>query len=418
MGLWDKVKSGVSNLGSTVAKAAESVESKASEAVQGAEQAVAKVETKVVDVAKSEFAEAKDFAKVTGSKLEAAASHVADAAKSVRLNPLAAAEHAYQVLADKVSGSSAPHAGEAGRSDFSHPATSEAQVRANTARNTQWSMDDIKRNPDAFLKNVVQVDGLDQTSSDYTACGTTSVLMGMIAGRPESVQELASKLVDANGNVTAAGQKLFGPDANAQVLKDAVKHIRDGHFSAADVTLMSEGLLDGMPNGAANGTKAQDLIQLRASITQLGVSVPRMELQQFGSPDGGVGHWRVGINGKQYNPWPDSHGQSSVITGPGGLTDGASDGQRWVNREKVYIDDNTVAWNVYSITTKNTPTGPGQSWSVNDDPPLFVVRYQRQADGSFNRTDVDARRMRQLAPGLSQADIDRVFQQRQPTRAP
>src|SRR6185369_8884447 len=108
----------------------------------------------------------------------------------------------------------------------------------------------------------------------------------------ESVTELAKKLVDEHGNCTPAGRKLFGPDADAPLLKSAMTNIRNGKFSAADVTMMSEGLTAGMPNGANNGTGGEDLIALRSTITKLGVSVPRMELQLYGSPDGGLGHWR------------------------------------------------------------------------------------------------------------------------------
>lgn len=304
--------------------------------------------------------------------------------------------------------SSGPSSSAGGKTDF-NVAQAEAAVRKNTARNTQFTMEDIKRDPDAFLKNVVQVDGLAQTSNDATSCGPTSMLMGMIAGRPESIQELASKLVDANGNVTPAGQKMFGPDANSGLLKECVKRIRDGKFSAADVTFMAEGLY-ASTGPSAGGTTGNDLIALRSAITSLGVSVPRMELQQFGSADGGLGHWRVGVNGKQYNPWPDKKGQASIISGPSGLADGASDGVKWTNREKLYIDDNSVMRNVYSITTKDTPTSAGKTWAVTDDPPLFVARYERQADGSFKRTELNMARMQQVADGkVTMDDANKVF---------
>jgi hypothetical protein len=303
-------------------------------------------------------------------------------------------------------GPPAPASG--GKTDF-NVAQAEAAVRKNTARNTQFTMEQIKQNPDAFLKNVVQVDGRNDTSADATSCGPTAMLMGMIAGRPESIQELAAKLVDEQGNMTPAGLKLFGPDANSGLLKECVKRIRDGKFSASDVTFMAEGLY-ASTGSSTGGTNANDLIALRSAITSLGVSVPRMELQQFGSADGGLGHWRVGVNGKQYNPWPDKKGQASIISGPGGLADGASDGVKWTNREKLYIDDNTVMRNVYSITTKNTPNGAGKTWAVTDDPPLFVARYERQPDGSFKRTELNMARMQQVANGqVTMDDANRVF---------
>ncbi|MFT3842004.1 MAG: hypothetical protein QM723_33745 [Myxococcaceae bacterium] len=394
MGLLDSVKSGLSSVGNAVSNAVDKVETKVSDAVSSAESTVSDAASKTVDFAKSEFNQAKDFAKVTGQKVESAVSSAVDEAKSFRL----------------INGQPPVHVSDGGKSDFSNPKKLEAAVRANTARNTQFTTDDIKKDPDAFLKNVVQLDGIDKTSDDYTACGPTAMMMGMIAGRPESVTELAKKLVDEHGNCTPAGRKLFGPDADAPLLKSAMTNIRNGKFSAADVTMMSEGLTAGMPNGANNGTGAEDLIALRSTITKLGVSVPRMEMQLYGSPDGGLGHWRVGVNDKQYNPWPNSKGQSSTISGPAGLADGAADGKGWTNREKLYMDDNTVNRNIYSVTTKNTPTSSGKSWAVTSDPPLFIAQYQRQPDGTFKRSSVDASRFAQVSGGgLSQADIDKLL---------
>ncbi len=372
MGLWDKVVSGASSLGSTLARTAEAVENKVSSVGEAAE----KVEAKAVDLAKSEFEPAKDFSKVTGRPADL-------------------------------------HTSGAGRSDFSDPVKMEKAVLANKARDAQWSVDDIKKDPDAFLKNVVQLDGNVTSKDDYTACGPTSMLMGMIAGRPESVPELAGKLIDDKGNLTDAGKKMLGK-SDGKELKDSLTRMRNGKFSAADVTQLADHLLEGMPQNGANGTDGTDLIRLRAEISKLGVSVPRMELQRFGDPDGGVGHWRVGINGKQYNPWPDSKGQSSVITGSGGLADGVADGasagkKPWVTAEKIYIDDSGASRNVYALSNKPSPNAPGTTWSVQSDPPLFVTTYQKQADGTFKQTGVDAGRFRQLAPSYSWQQITSLF---------
>lgn len=396
MGLLDKVKGGVSAVASTINRAAEAVEQKVATAASA-------VETRAADAAASGFQDAKDFARLTGQKLESVASA---ASGGVRLNPLTGAQQAFQVLAGNVPGD--PHVGGAGRSDFAHPAKAEAAVRGNAARNTQWTTEEIKKNPDAFLQNVVQIDGINATDSDYTSCGPTALMMGMLAGRPESVPELAGKLIDDKGEFTDAGRKLFGPDVTSGALKDAVKRIRDGKFSAADVTLMSEGFLDGIGR-KPDGTKAEDLIALRATIGSLGVSVPRMELQQFGSPDGGIGHWRVGVNDKQYNPWPNDKGQSTVIAGPAGLADGGSDGKGWVNREKIYIDDTGASRNVYAITTKDTPAGAGQTWAVTNDPPLFIARYEKQADGTYKRNQLDAQRFQSMAKDQKWEEISDLF---------
>jgi len=398
MGLLDSVKSGLSSIGSSVSNAVDKVETKVSGAVSSAESTVSDAASKTVDFAKSEFTQAKDFAKVTGQKVESAVSHAVDEAKSFRL----------------VNGQPPPHVGEGGKSDFVHGAQLETAVRNNGARNTLWTTDSIKADRDGFLKNVVQLDGIDKTKDDAVACGPTSFLMGMIAGRPESLPELGKKLLDPQGNFTPDAQKLLGKATTdkdeAPRLKAALTHIRDGKFSAADVTQLSEGLLEGTPGGPASGTNAKDLIALRASVTKLGVSVPRMELQHFGNPDGGMGHWRVGVDGKQYNPWPNTKGQSTIMSGNDAMVDGVSDGRGWGVAEKLYLDDNQVTQNVYSITSKATPSSAGQSWAVQSDPPLFTVNYQKQADGTFHRSGYDMSRMQQVSNNrVSVNDVNNLF---------
>jgi hypothetical protein len=253
------------------------------------------------------------------------------------------------------------------------------------------------------VKNIVQVDGMNNTRNDSISCGTTAILMGMAAGRPDSLVELADALVDDSGKPTAEGKKMFGADANSPALLKSVNAIRNGTFSAKDVTLMAEGMLTGINNGQS-GTTSDDLIALRSKITSLGVSVPRMELQQFGNADGTLGHWRVGINGKQYNPWPDAKGQSSNLSGPAAFGDSASDGKNWINREKIYIDDKTVSRNVYSVHTDK------QKWSVTNDPPLFIVSYERKDDGTFSRVGLNAQRAQEETKNqLTQKDFDAIF---------
>mgnify|MGYP001490605744 CR=1 FL=1 len=278
----------------------------------------------------------------------------------------------------------------------------EAAVRGNKAREKAVSIDDIKKDPDAFLKNVVQVDGIDKTGLDISSCGPTAMLMGMIAGRPESVVELGKKLMDDQGNITPAGRKLLD-GADSPLVKAAVKNIRDGKFSAKDITFLAESLRGkmGTPTG---GVTAKDMIALRSAITGLGVSVPRMELQQFGPPDGTMGHWRVGVNGKQYNPWPDAKGQSTVKTGPESLADGASDWPGGQLREKLYIDDKSVMHNMYTVYRSSGPP-----FSTAQDPPLFILRYERQDDGTMKRVSVDQSGfLKQVPGGASQSDIDGI----------
>lgn len=297
----------------------------------------------------------------------------------------------------------------AGKANFDQR-KAEAAVRTNKAREKAVSIEDIKKDPDAFLKGVVQIDGHNETGLDVSSCGPTALLMGMIAGRPESMVELGKKLMDDQGNITPAGQKLLA-DADSPVMKATLKNLRDGKFSPRDVTYLAESMR-GKMGTATGGVTAQELMGLRSAITSLGVSVPRMELQQFGPPDGTMGHWRVAINDKQYNPWPNAKGQSTVLTGPSSLGDGASDWPGGQLREKLYIDDTTVAHNVYAVTSNSRG-----NIATSEDPPLFVTRYERSEGGAWKRVSTDQTGMVKKIPGgASQGDIDGILPREIPSR--
>jgi hypothetical protein len=195
----------------------------------------------------------------------------------------------------------------------------------------------LKRDPKKFLRNVVQIDGSLRSTVDRTACGPTALLMGMIAGRPEALQELACKLVDAKGGFTEAGAR-FGSKLSSgarEDLHDSLVRLREGKaFSAADVTQLAE-CMQGVESRA--GASPRDLREAAEAIQSLGVKLPPMELQQFGDPSGAMGHWRVVSNGTQFNPWPNSKGQSTQVPAKDGLADGSRDGAGWVRREQVAI---------------------------------------------------------------------------------
>jgi len=292
-----------------------------------------------------------------------------------------------------------------GQIPFANGAQAERATRSNAARTQVWTAEQIRQNPNGFLANVVQIDGIDGTTADRSSCGPTALMMGMIAGRPDSARELASHLIDAQGHPTADCLRLMpAADANSAEMRAALTRMRSGNFSARDVTFVAEGFRDHMAGG---GVSSQSLISLRNSIAGMGVSVPRMELQNFGHPDGTQGHWRVNVNGTQYNPWPDEHGHSGRMGTVGSLTSGSHDGAGWQCREKLWVDDTSATLNTYSFHA-GAP-GSAQHWQVTDDPPLLSSRYERQADGSMRRTSVNPQRAAQVTNGqMSPSDVDAV----------
>ncbi|MEW5738681.1 MAG: hypothetical protein AB1938_07120 [Myxococcota bacterium] len=225
----------------------------------------------------------------------------------------------------------------------------EGAVANNPGVNQEWSMAALKKDPRKFLRNVVQLDGALGSTLDRTACGPTSLLMGMISGRPESIQELAGKLVDAKGNLTGFGKNLaqnavrgMKPEVRearaAEVreeLQQAATRLRDGRaFTPADVTTLAN-CMQGVETLA--GAAPNDLREAAIAIERLGVKVPPMELQLFGKPDGTMGHWRVVSRGTQFNPWPNDKGQSTQLPAKQGLESGKRDGAGWVLRDTVTV---------------------------------------------------------------------------------
>lgn len=292
----------------------------------------------------------------------------------------------------------------------------EAAMAKNDARWKGVSVEDIAKNPDAFIANCAQVDGMSSTQ-DQTSCGPTSVMIGVVAGRPQAMVELAQKLVDGNGNPTDACKRLFpkiaGPDGKEY--REVLKNIRTGTFRPIDVTVLSRGLYEDMlakrPGGKPLGTTGEDLIALRSKLSSLGVSIPRMELQFYGpSMEPGMGHWQVGVGGKQYNPWPDANGKVGIVNDPQhsgiGLMKGRF-GDNWANLEKIYIDDSTVHRQVYdfvAITSDGSEIVPD---ATNRNPPLVDVRMTRQPDGTFKVESFDAAELeKQGYPLANQAARD------------
>ena len=211
----------------------------------------------------------------------------------------------------------------------------EQSVAFNSGRDTEWSLASLSKNPKKFLRDVVQLDGRPVTTADQSGCGPTALLMGMIAGRPDSLKEFASKLVNKDGSLNVNGQGFASklPASFRGDLQESLARLATGKaFTPADVTVLAEAM---QSFAKQNGADSNDLKALAKSIESLGVKLPKMELQLFGNPDGSMGHWRVESNGTQFNPWPNKDGQSTQLPAKSGLADGVRDGAGWVRREQI-----------------------------------------------------------------------------------
>ncbi|MFT3709390.1 MAG: hypothetical protein QM817_17260 [Archangium sp.] len=215
----------------------------------------------------------------------------------------------------------------------------EGRAACNADNLKPWTMAELKKSPREFLKNVVQLDGTTRSTADRQACGETSLLIGMIAGKPESIQQLASKLIDAKGNFTAAGNEYASKigASGADELKDALTRLREGkEFMPADVTTLANAI---QGSGKLAGAAPEDISAYAKKIEDLGVTLPAMQLQLFGSedPKKAMGHWRVVAQGTQFNPWPNEQGQSSQIPASKGVAAGKADGAGWTLRDTVNV---------------------------------------------------------------------------------
>jgi hypothetical protein len=228
----------------------------------------------------------------------------------------------------------------------------EAKVAADPDKLTPWSKEQLKADPKEFLRDVVQLDGLTETASDRSACGPAALLMGMIAGRPEALIELGGKLMKPNGELAPAGQALVdslragagSPTDKAAVeslvglLAPALQRLQAGReFLPGDVTILAEAMQKYAQQGAQTGMNGADLRSIARAIEGMGVRLPPMTLELYGSGKG-TGHWRVVSGDTQFNPWPDKNGKASQLPVADGQRDGAKDGAGWTRREQVTLD--------------------------------------------------------------------------------
>lgn len=273
-------------------------------------------------------------------------------------------------------------AGDQGGGGMSTRAKAEAAVKARAADMAKPSTTaEIAADPKAFIARTPQVDGDMKSKDDAIVCGTMATMYGMIAGRPESLRELATKLVDDKGNATAEGQRAFPNLVGNANARQALLNIRNDRIAPKDVQTVARAMIHDVGD-TSQGATAAGLIALRGKIARLGVAVPRYELQQYGNPNGGMGHWRVGVQGAQFSPWPGKDGKAEVITDGSGIARGSADMPGWMLREKIYLDDKHAHHLMYSVVVE------GQTIRTASDPPLISLHYDRD-DTRWKRTGND-----------------------------
>jgi hypothetical protein len=243
----------------------------------------------------------------------------------------------------------------------------DAVAKRKTDRSKPWTMDEIKANPSGFARMCPQIDGKKQTTADRMACGVAAYVQGMVRARPAAMKDFADRMLAPDGNLTLQGKRLFsGLDTVAG--REALARIKAGTFSPVDVHTVMMGMYESI-SGGTKGTTPDDLISMRGRLTQLGVSVPRVEMELFAHETGGIGHWRSVVGSEQFDPWPNAKGESDVITDGTGLAKGTQDGKGWVNSKKLFLDDKQAVLNVYNLQVEGFPE------TTTKDPPLVVAGY-------------------------------------------
>lgn len=139
-----------------------------------------------------------------------------------------------------------------------------------------------------FLRNVVQIDGDISTSSDFKACATTSLMAGIILGRPQAVQELAKKLQ------ADPGAREF-PTMQTEPIKGAIDRIASGSFSARDVSVVANGLYASTRYALGDGTMSEGVgmsnqMALIARMQKIGFTAPMMRQDTYGTRTRGGTH--------------------------------------------------------------------------------------------------------------------------------
>ncbi|GMU59493.1 MAG: hypothetical protein AMXMBFR34_12560 [Myxococcaceae bacterium] len=216
-------------------------------------------------------------------------------------------------------------------------ARAEAAAQANPARTKPVPLDSLgdlnaRR---AFVQNVVQLDGI-TGGSDTASCGPTALVSGMLMADPKSVQKLAGKILEMNSKEKKA---LFGDDTLGEVRAQALRNLRDGTASPADVQVLSQVIGARVMKG---GSTAEEMMRLVGGMRKLlGSDMPNLSLHLYSSAkDPGSGlHWQAYANGVEIDPWPNEKGQATLLDGKDGLRHGAGHFKDGTCHSKLIIED-------------------------------------------------------------------------------
>ena len=213
----------------------------------------------------------------------------------------------------------------------------EAAALANPARTKQVdlaSLGDLNARK-AFVRNVVQLDGV-KGGTDEASCGPTSLVTAMLMADPKSVQTLAGKILEMN---SAQKKTLFGDDTLGEPRAKALRAIRDGKASPADIQVLAQVV------GArvvAGGSTSSEMMRLVGSMRNLlGSDMPNFSLHLYSSskdPSSGL-HWQAYANGVEIDPWPNEQGQATLLEGSTGLGHGAGHFKDGTCHTKLIVED-------------------------------------------------------------------------------
>lgn len=193
--------------------------------------------------------------------------------------------------------------------------SAEEETKANAAADQLWGIEQITAARAEFLRNVVQIDGDTGTNSDFKACGPTSLMAGIILGRPQAVQELAKKLQGE------AGKKEF-PGMQREPVKRAVDRAAAGRLSPRDVSVVANGLYASTRYTKADGTMSEGVsmanqMALIGRMQKIGFVTPMMRQDTYGTLNRNGTHVTAFANNTGYDSWPypGSRGQAMLTDG-------------------------------------------------------------------------------------------------------
>jgi len=177
------------------------------------------------------------------------------------------------------------------------------------------TVDEIKKDPDGFARNITQIDGDPSTTGDRSTCVGVSMMGGVILKDPAKAQEMAKKLLGPEG------KKQF-PQLQNPPASESLKRMAEGKFSPRDASVVGNALIESSRDKGSQGIEIQNEMKLYAKMRAAGIEVPAMQQNVYAQKNASTNgaHAVVEANGKGFDPWPypGSGGQGTVL--PNGPT--------------------------------------------------------------------------------------------------